>query len=135
MLELIFKGKIAGFLQCAAHRSRHGLPGALGPLRAFFRQGFFDGQIDNELNCEIDEFYSLADEEAFRVFLQNRYGSLEKLNLAWCSVLYGAPQDYFQRERLLQILGEGGGQKGPAQYLLYGGGDPGPDHGEGGEAL
>ena len=49
--------------------------------------------------------------------------------------VHGAPQDYFQRERLLQILGEGGGQKGPAQYLLHGGGDPGPDHGEGGEAL
>lgn len=27
-------------------------------------------QIDNELNCEIGEFYSEADDRAFRVFLQ-----------------------------------------------------------------
>lgn len=40
-------------------------------------------QIDNELNCERDEFYSESDTEAFRVFLQKKYGSLEKLNEAW----------------------------------------------------
>lgn len=27
-------------------------------------------QIDNELNCEIGEFYSEADDRVFRVFLQ-----------------------------------------------------------------
>lgn len=52
------------------------------------RKSVVGWQIDNELNCEIDEFYSLADEEAFRVFLQNRYGSLEKLNLAWGTVFW-----------------------------------------------
>lgn len=40
-------------------------------------------QIDNELNCERDEFYSESDTEAFRIFLQKKYGSLEKLNEAW----------------------------------------------------
>ncbi len=40
-------------------------------------------QIDNELNCERDEFYSESDTAAFRVFLQKKYGSLDRLNEAW----------------------------------------------------
>ena len=40
-------------------------------------------QIDTELNCERDEFYSESDTAAFRVFLQKKYGSLDKLNEAW----------------------------------------------------
>ena len=40
-------------------------------------------QIDNELNCERDEFYSESDTAAFRVFLQKKYGSLDKLNEDW----------------------------------------------------
>lgn len=40
-------------------------------------------QIDNELNCEIDEFYSESDHNAFRVFLQHKYGTLDNLNDAW----------------------------------------------------
>lgn len=39
-------------------------------------------QIDNELNCETDEFYSEADSAAFRVFLREKYGSLAALNEA-----------------------------------------------------
>lgn len=39
-------------------------------------------QIDNELNCETDEFYSEADGEAFRQFLKNRYQTLDGLNEA-----------------------------------------------------
>lgn len=40
-------------------------------------------QIDNELNCEVAEFYSESDAEAFRIFLKNKYGSLDALNTAW----------------------------------------------------
>lgn len=40
-------------------------------------------QIDNELNCEISEFYSESDTVAFRKFLQVKYGTLDKLNEAW----------------------------------------------------
>ena len=40
-------------------------------------------QIDNELNCETDEFYSEADHAAFRTFLQEKYGTLGALNRAW----------------------------------------------------
>lgn len=40
-------------------------------------------QIDNEINCEENEFYSEADSVAFREFLRKQYGTLEKLNEAW----------------------------------------------------
>lgn len=40
-------------------------------------------QIDNEINCETDVFYSEADHAAFRVFLQEKYGTLDALNAAW----------------------------------------------------
>jgi len=40
-------------------------------------------QIDNELNCELCEFYSEADSRAFRIFLREKYGTLEALNEAW----------------------------------------------------
>ena len=40
-------------------------------------------QIDNELNCEVDVFYTEADQRAFRIWLQARYGGLERLNEAW----------------------------------------------------
>lgn len=40
-------------------------------------------QIDNELNCEVHEFYSDADDCAFRTFLQDKYQCLDNLNCAW----------------------------------------------------
>lgn len=40
-------------------------------------------QLDNEFNCEINEFYSESDTIAFRRFLSNKYGSLDALNDAW----------------------------------------------------
>lgn len=40
-------------------------------------------QIDNELNCEVDEFYSESDTQAFRKFLKDKYKTLEALNKAW----------------------------------------------------
>lgn len=45
-------------------------------------------QIDNEINCEVSEFYSDADTEAFRVFLQEKYGTLDRLNEAWGTVFW-----------------------------------------------
>ncbi len=45
-------------------------------------------QIDNELNCETDEFYSEADTAAFRTFLRKKYGTLERLNAAWGTVVW-----------------------------------------------
>ncbi len=40
-------------------------------------------QIDNELNCEISEFYSDADSAAFRSWAKEKYQSLDRLNQAW----------------------------------------------------
>lgn len=45
-------------------------------------------QIDNELNCETDEFYAQADHAAFRDFVRAKYGSLETLNQAWGTVFW-----------------------------------------------
>ena len=39
-------------------------------------------QIDNEINCEINEFYSESDHAAFRVYLKDNFKSLDKLNEA-----------------------------------------------------
>lgn len=45
-------------------------------------------QIDNEINCEMNEFYSESDSLAFREFLKNKYGSIEQLNKAWGTVFW-----------------------------------------------
>lgn len=37
-------------------------------------------QIDNELNCEVNEFYSESDSVAFRKYLKEKFGTLESLN-------------------------------------------------------
>ncbi len=37
-------------------------------------------QIDNEINCEVDVFYSESDTAAFRTYLKEKYGTLERLN-------------------------------------------------------
>lgn len=39
-------------------------------------------QIDNELNCEANVFYSQADHQAFRIYLKNKFKTLEALNEA-----------------------------------------------------
>lgn len=45
-------------------------------------------QIDNELNCETDEFYSESDTVAFREFLKERYVTIDSLNEAWGTVFW-----------------------------------------------
>jgi beta-galactosidase len=45
-------------------------------------------QIDNELNCEVNVFYSAADQAAFRVWLKEKYGGLDELNHAWGTVFW-----------------------------------------------
>ena len=40
-------------------------------------------QLDNEINCETNEFYSESDTLAFRTFLQKKYQTLDTLNDAW----------------------------------------------------
>lgn len=49
-------------------------------------------QIDNEINCEVDEFYSESDTLAFREFLKEKYKTLDALNQAWGAVFWN--QEY-----------------------------------------
>lgn len=55
-------------------------------------------QIDNEINCEVGEFYSEADTAAFRRFLQKKYGTLDVLNEAWGTVVWN--QTYNEWEEI-----------------------------------
>ncbi|MBR6790020.1 MAG: beta-galactosidase [Oscillospiraceae bacterium] len=40
-------------------------------------------QLDNEFNCGFSEYYSEADDIAFRAFVREKYGTLDALNEAW----------------------------------------------------
>lgn len=55
-------------------------------------------QIDNEINCEVDVFYSESDTLAFREFLRKKYGSLDRLNEAWGTVFWN--QTYTEWEEI-----------------------------------
>lgn len=52
------------------------------------RRSVVGWQIDNELNCELSEFYSESDTLAFREFLKKKYGTLDRLNEAWGTVFW-----------------------------------------------
>ena len=45
-------------------------------------------QVDNELNCEVNEFYSEVDDAAFRAWAQAKHGTLDALNQAWGTVFW-----------------------------------------------
>jgi beta-galactosidase len=45
-------------------------------------------QIDNELNCETNVYYSEADHVAFRAWAKAKYGTLDALNEAWGTVFW-----------------------------------------------
>ncbi|MDE5893206.1 MAG: beta-galactosidase [Acetatifactor sp.] len=74
-------------------------------------------QIDNELNCEVDEFYSEADTCAFRVFLQDKYKTLEELNRAWGTVFWN--QTYTDWEEIVLPKRTRSGNPNPHALLDY----------------
>lgn len=45
-------------------------------------------QLDNEINCHVDVFYSEGDSVAFRAFVREKYGTLDALNEAWGTVFW-----------------------------------------------
>lgn len=53
-------------------------------------------QIDNELNCEVDVFYSESDTRAFREYLNARYSDIEALNKAWGTVFWNQTYTDFE---------------------------------------
>lgn len=74
-------------------------------------------QLDNELNCETDWFYSEADTAAFRVFLREKYGTVEALNEAWGTVFWN--QDYTSFEEVYVPRRTVPGSTNPHQMLDY----------------
>ena len=71
----IYREKCAAIVEAmASHYGQH--PAVIG------------WQIDNEINCETDEFYSEADSAAFRAWARERYGTLEALNEAWGTAVW-----------------------------------------------
>ncbi len=45
-------------------------------------------QIDNEINCEVNEFFSPCDHQAFQAFLKEKYQTIDRLNDAWGTVFW-----------------------------------------------
>lgn len=74
-------------------------------------------QIDNEINCEKDEFYSESDTAAFREFLQDRYGALDRLNEAWGTVFWN--QTYTAWEEIYVPRPTYGDSTNPHEVLDY----------------
>lgn len=74
-------------------------------------------QIDNEINCETSEFHSEADSAAFRVFLKEKYGTLEALNEAWGTAFWNQTYtDWEQIYVMRPLLNQG---YNPHQHLDY----------------
>ena len=74
-------------------------------------------QIDNEINCEENEFYSEADSVAFREFLRKQYGTLEKLNEAWGTTFWNQTYTEWDQIYVLRpVLSQG---INPHQHLDY----------------
>ncbi len=74
-------------------------------------------QIDNEINCETSEFHSEADSAAFRMFLKEKYGTLDALNEAWGTAFWN--QTYTDWEQIYvprPLLNQG---YNPHQHLDY----------------
>ena len=64
-------------------------------------------QIDNELNCEINVFYSAADHEAFCEWLRTKYGTLDALNRAWGAVFWSQTYSDWDQVRLTGLTPSG----------------------------
>ncbi|MDY3919798.1 MAG: beta-galactosidase [Candidatus Limivivens sp.] len=81
------------------------------------RSSIIGWQLDNELNCEVNEFYSESDTAAFRVFLKEKYGTLEALNEAWGTVFWN--QTYTDWEQVYVPRTTIHGTVNPHQVLDY----------------
>lgn len=74
-------------------------------------------QIDNELNCEVNTFYSESDDQQFRTFLHQKYGGIAQLNAAWGTAFWNQGYNGFEQVHLPRptVSGEGN----PHQQLDY----------------
>lgn len=77
-------------------------------------------QIDNEMNCETCDFHSEADQAAFRVFLQNKYKSLNALNRAWGTLFWNQTYTDWDQVRLPgHVLNEGWNPHQRLDYIRF----------------
>ncbi len=74
-------------------------------------------QIDNELNCETGDFYSESDHAAFREFLKEKYGTLDRLNFAWGTDFWN--QTYSDWDQVYGPRPTVNGTSNPHQKLDY----------------
>lgn len=74
-------------------------------------------QIDNELNCEVWDFYSDSDDKAFRSFVKRKYETLDKLNDAWGTVFWNQTYTDWNEVHLPRTLP--GKMENPHQQLDY----------------
>lgn len=89
--------------QLGAHYGRH--PAIVG------------WQIDNELNCEVCDFFSEADDAEFRVYLLKTYGNLSALNDAWGTAFWNQQYTDWEQVHLPRTLP--GPLENPHQQLDY----------------
>ena len=71
-------------------------------------------QIDNEINCGTDVFYSEADHAAFRLWVEKKYGSLDSLNAAWGTEFWNQTYTDWQEIHLPRFTGE---RKSPNPHM------------------
>lgn len=74
-------------------------------------------QIDNEINCGVNEFYSESDHAAFRAFLLRKYKTLDALNEAWGTVFWN--QTYTGWDQVFAPREMPGEEGNPHQRLDY----------------
>lgn len=74
-------------------------------------------QLDNELNCEVSEFYSDSDTSGFRWWLLNKYHDLDKLNAAWGTAFWN--QTYTQWDEIFVPRRTCNGAQNPHHMLDY----------------
>lgn len=65
-------------------------------------------QLDNEINCEMDLYYSESDHLAFREYLKKKYQTLEQLNDAMGTVFWNQTYTDWNQVRLTQKTNTGG---------------------------
>lgn len=73
-------------------------------------------QLDNEINCECDLYYSESDHKAFREYLKNKIGTLDKLNEAVGAVFWN--QTYTSWDEVYLPRRTNSGRKGNPHIAL-----------------
>ena len=71
-------------------------------------------QLDNEFNCHMDVSYAPSDTAAFRVWLREKYGTIEELNRAWGTAFWS--QTYNDWEQI-DLPGPTPTYRNPSQLL------------------